>query len=151
MSDTKGLLGKTLEFYTNFYLSDNVLTKVDRASMMASLEVRAPFLDNDVVDFARRLPDKFKYRNGQRKHLLKIALSDSLPKNIIHRRKKGFGIPISDWLKDFPSKPPLRPVPGFNAEWVASRWREHRQGHADHRLFLWSWLSMQYLPKTAWS
>jgi len=149
-SETKGLLGRTLEFYTTFYLSDNVLAKVDRASMMASLEVRAPFLDNDVVDFARRLPNSLKYKKGRRKHLVKMAMQGILPDHIINRRKKGFGIPVSDWLREFPAAAPLRPVSGFNAAWVADRWREHRQGSADHRLFLWSWLSMQYLPKTAW-
>lgn len=148
-SDTKGLLGKTLEFYTNFYLSDNVLTKVDRASMMASLEVRAPFLDNDVVDFARRLPNDLKYKKGRRKHLVKMAMRDILPDHIIDRQKKGFGIPASAWLREFSTVPPLRPVSGLNSRWVADRWREHRQGYADHRLFLWSWLSMQYLPKNA--
>jgi asparagine synthase (glutamine-hydrolysing) len=149
-SSSTQLLDKTLEFYTNLYLPDNILTKVDRASMMVSLEVRAPFLDNNVVEFARRLPGQFKYHNGTRKRLLKKAMRGILPERILSRRKKGFGIPVSEWLQEFPSNPPLRPVPNVQADWVANRWRDHRRGRADHRLFLWSWLSMQCLPENAW-
>jgi len=92
---------RTLEFYTRFYLQDDILTKVDRASMMVSLEVRAPFLDNDVVEFARRIPHQYKLRGGRTKYLLKKALEGVLPAEIIHRKKKGFGVPLARWLKDF--------------------------------------------------
>ena len=68
-SSADNLTDRTLEFYTRFYLQDDILTKVDRASMMVSLEVRAPFLDNDVVEFARRIPHQYKFRNGQTKYL----------------------------------------------------------------------------------
>ena len=73
--------------------------KVDRAAMMVSLESRAVFLDNDLVEFCRRLPYRFKYRNGTRKYLLKKALAPLLPKAVLSRRKKGFGIPLAKWLK----------------------------------------------------
>src|SRR5207344_2253178 len=74
---------RTLEFFTRIYLPDDILTKVDRASMMVSMEVRAPFLDNDLVDFVRRIPHSFKYRAGRRKVLLKKALRGMLPPRII--------------------------------------------------------------------
>jgi len=134
---------KTLEFYTRFYLQDDILTKVDRASMMVSLEVRAPFLDNDVVDFARRIPHQYKFRDGQTKYLLKRALEGILPRDIIHRKKKGFGVPLARWLKDLQEPDTALRAPAIDAAWVDRKWREHRAGKADHRLFLWCWIVLQ--------
>jgi asparagine synthase (glutamine-hydrolysing) len=143
-SEADNLVDRTLEFYTNFYLPDDILTKVDRASMMVSLEVRSPFLDNDVTAFARRLPHQLKMRRGQRKFLLKLALRDVLPSAVVQRPKKGFGIPFAAWLRQLPAELPSTAVPGADGNWVAKRWREHRDGRADHRLFLWCWLALQY-------
>jgi asparagine synthase (glutamine-hydrolysing) len=139
----KDLADRTLEFYTNYYLQDNILMKVDRASMMNSLETRAIFLDNDLVEFCRRLPNKFKIRHGQRKYLLRRALRGLVPDEVLARPKKGFGIPLASWLKTTPSEPPLEPVNGIRMGRVGERWAQHRAGTADHRLFLWSWLSLQ--------
>lgn len=134
---------RTLAFYTNFYLQDDILTKVDRAAMMSSLESRAVFLDNDLVAFCQRLPHSFKMRNGRRKYLLKKALEGILPQSIIDRQKKGFGIPTARWLCSMPKDPPLAPVSGVRMDQVGLAWDAHRRGAADHRLFLWSWLSLQ--------
>ena len=139
----KDLVDRTLEFYTNFYLQDDILMKVDRAAMMNSLETRAIFLDNDLVEFCRRLPNRFKIRHGQRKYLLRRALRGLIPDEVLARPKKGFGIPLTNWLKSTPSEPPLEPVQGIRMERVGERWAEHRAGTADHRLFLWSWLTLQ--------
>jgi asparagine synthase (glutamine-hydrolysing) len=141
--DGKDLVDRTLEFYTNFYLQDDILMKVDRAAMMNSLETRAIFLDNDLVEFCRRLPNRFKIRRGQRKYLLRRALRGLVPDNVLARPKKGFGIPIAKWLKTTPAKPPLAPVEGVRMERVAERWDQHRAGTTDQRLFLWSWLAFQ--------
>ena len=143
--DKKSLVDRTLEFYTNFYLQDGVLMKVDRATMMSSLESRAVFLDNDLVEFCRRLPHSFKLRNGRRKYLLKKALEGVLPRNVLERRKKGFGIPTASWLRSMPKLPPLSPVAGMHMDRVGRAWSDHRHGVADNRLFLWSWLSLQSL------
>jgi asparagine synthase (glutamine-hydrolysing) len=136
---------RTLTFYTNFYLPDNILVKVDRATMMSSLESRAVLLDNDLVEFCQRLPHRFKMRNGQRKYLLKKAMEGLLPRSIIERRKKGFGIPTARWLRSLPKEPPLAPISGVRMDHVSDAWKAHRNGEADHRLFLWSWLSLQSL------
>ena len=138
-----GPVDRTLEFFTRFYLQDNILTKVDRAAMMHSLETRAVFLDNDLVDFARRLPNQYKLRNGERKYLLKKVARRLLPSEIVDRKKKGFGIPLAQWLRDIPHKTSTKPDSRLSAEWAASAWREHHNGKADHRLFLWNWMSMQ--------
>lgn len=139
------LVERTLEFYTRFYLQDDILAKTDRASMMCGLESRAVFLDNDLVEFCRRLPQSFKLRNGRRKYLLKKALEGILPDDILSRRKKGFGVPTAKWLRSMPKTPPLAPIAGMRMDRVEQAWREHRAGRADHRLFLWSWLSLQSL------
>ena len=140
---TPSLVDRTLEFYTNLYLPDGILNKVDRATMMASLESRAVFLDNDLVEFCRRLPHRFKLRGGRRKHLLKRALEGLLPPEVARRPKKGFGVPTAKWLRTLPPTPPLAPVAGVRMAEVAQAWSDHRSGAADHRLFLWSWLSLQ--------
>jgi asparagine synthase (glutamine-hydrolysing) len=140
-----GLLDKTLEFYTNFYLQDDILTKVDRASMMVSLESRAVFLDNDLAEFCRRLPGRFKLRNGQRKWLLKEALREWLPAKTINRRKKGFGIPLASWLRKWPR--PLQPGANgvqFKDYSLEQRWTRHAQGRSDERLLLFAWLAFMY-------
>jgi asparagine synthase (glutamine-hydrolysing) len=141
--DGKDIVDRTLEFYTKFYLQDGILMKVDRAAMMNSLETRAVFLDNDLVEFCRRLPNRFKIRHGQRKYLLRRALRGLVPESVLARPKKGFGIPLAKWLKTTPTKPPVSPIKGVRMKPVVERWAEHRAGTADHRLFLWSWLALQ--------
>jgi asparagine synthase (glutamine-hydrolysing) len=135
---------RLMEFFTVFYLQNDILAKTDRATMMNSLESRAIFLDNDLVEFCRRLPWRFKIRGGERKYLLRRVAETLLPARTVERRKKGFGIPIGQWLKSTPADPPLKALPGVSGDWARQAWKEHRSGQADHRLFLWSWLSMQY-------
>ncbi len=135
---------RLMEFFTVFYLQDDILTKTDRATMMNSLESRAVFLDNDLVEFCRKLPRRFKIRNGTRKYLLRRVAETLLPREIVERPKKGFGIPVGQWLKSVPREVPLDPLPGVSAAWARRAWDEHRSGRADHRMFLWSWLSVQY-------
>ena len=113
---------------------------------MNSLETRAVFLDNDLVDFCARLPNRFKLRGGTRKYLLKKALQGIVPQTLLDRRKKGFGIPVAKWLRSVPKELPLHPFPGVRMDQVARMWSDHRAGKADHRLFLWSWLSIRSLP-----
>ena len=136
------LIGKTSEFYTQFYLQDGVLTKVDRATMMVGLEARAPFLDNDVVDFARRLPSSLKYRHGQGKYILKRAMRGHLPVKILDRPKKGFGIPVTSWLKDW-TFPESSSKLQFNYEKFSELLASHKMAKTDERLFLWCWLVLQ--------
>jgi asparagine synthase (glutamine-hydrolysing) len=134
---------RTLEFYTNFYLPGDILTKVDRAAMLCSLESRAVFLDNDLVEFCQRLPHRFKYRNGKRKYLLKKAIANLIPGAVLKRSKKGFGIPLAKWLCEWPEPKDMCPIDGMKTAFVRNRWIDHRLRRADHRLFLWSWLSLQ--------
>ncbi len=132
------MVDRALQFYTRLYLPDDLLTKVDRASMLHGLEVRSPFLDRDLVDFARRLPWCWKLRGGKTKYLLKRALEGVLPEAIIGRRKKGFGVPLGAWLRESTvlatgeSK-----IRGLHHPSLLAARREHRRGSHDHRQLLW--------------
>lgn len=112
--------------------------------MMVSLETRAVFLDNDLVEFCQKLPNRFKFRDGSGKYLLKKAMADILPKDIISRPKKGFGIPLMQWLKELPPLDAPNTLPGMKTASVEAAWRDHRAGKADYRLFLWQWLAVQH-------
>ena len=111
--------------------------------MMASLEARSAFLDNDVVGFCARLPHGYKYRRGVRKFLLRRAAEGLVPDAVLKRAKKGFGIPLARWLRQMPPAPPLVAIPGVRPAWIAERWSAARAGQEDERLLLWSWLSLQ--------
>jgi asparagine synthase (glutamine-hydrolysing) len=80
------------------YLPDDILQKVDRATMSVSLEGREPFLDHRVIEWAARLPDEFKYRNGTKKYILREIVYDYLPKEMMNRPKMGFAVPVEKWL-----------------------------------------------------
>jgi len=114
--------------------------------MMSSLETRAVFLDNDIVDFCTKLPSHFKMRNGQRKYLLKRALEPLLPSETLKRKKKGFGIPLADWMRKTPVVRSPRVIPGADASYAEFQRTEHQSGKGDNRFFLWNWLALQYSP-----
>jgi asparagine synthase (glutamine-hydrolysing) len=142
-SSAGNVIDRTLEFYTRFYLQEGILAKADRASMRSSLESRSIFLDNELVRFCSRLPHQYKLRNGTRKYLLRKAMRPLLPEAVFRRPKKGFGMPISSWLRVIPTNPPLAPIEGVCLDYPRRAWREHRLDNKDHRLFLWAWLSLQ--------
>ena len=133
------------------YLPGDLLTKVDRASMAVSLEVRAPFLDPDVFGFAWSLSHDHRVRGGEGKWVLRELLRRSLPDDLIDRPKMGFGVPVREWLRG-----PLRSWaddlldPGLLKEQgildpviVQRRWRAHREGREDLALQVWSLLMFQ--------
>jgi asparagine synthase (glutamine-hydrolysing) len=144
-SPGKHIVDRAMEFFTVFYLQDDILMKVDRAAMMCSLESRAVFLDNDLVDFCRRLPNRFKFRNGERKYLLKQVARRMLPARIVDRKKKGFGIPLSKWLRQLPQQAQPVSALGIGGDYARSAWSAHRAGRSDNRLFLWSLLSAEHV------
>lgn len=135
----------------NFYMAEDILTKVDRASMAVSLETRAPFLDPRVGQFAASVPLDYKLRGSKGKYILKKSLDGLLPDEILHRKKKGFGIPIADWLKgrlnplmhDLLAPERLKEQGLFNAEYVQTLIAEHEKGVASHHKQLWTLLVFQ--------
>ena len=92
-------LQRYLDFDQRYYLPDDILYKVDRISMSHSLEVRPPFLDPRIVDFAARLPEHFKLRGSQSKYVLRRLMKDKLPHTVLRRPKIGFDVPIHEWLR----------------------------------------------------
>jgi asparagine synthase (glutamine-hydrolysing) len=137
-------VSRLLSFFVKGYLTDNILMKADRASMRFGLEARTVFLDNDLVSFAQKLPVKFKFSNGETKRIMKFALKKKLPHQIIDRKKKGFGVPINKWLRSVPEVVPMKNIDGVDLGGVEKYWTDHRNRCADNRLFLWTWLSLQY-------
>lgn len=138
-----GDVDRSLEFYGRFYLGENLLIKADRASMLCSLEARSPFLDRDLVAYVRRLPASVKLRGGTRKWILRQAVAPFVPEVILKRPKKGFGIPVTRWLRHLPPPPTTAAERlGLDSDWLAGRWDEHRQGRADHRGLLWAWTAL---------
>lgn len=138
----KDPVDRTLQFYTKLYLQDDILVKCDRASMMNSLEVRAPFLDIELVDFVRKIPHSYKYRNGETKYILKKALEPLLPHDILYRSKKGFGVPIGKWFQNGSLKIRSSYFPAMlNNRFIKQAMNEQIAGKNDQRAFLWNlWL-----------
>lgn len=143
-STCNSLLERTLEFYGNHYLPDNILTKTDRASMLNGLELRSPFLDKNIAEFAMRTPPHLKYSKGKKKYLLKNALSEVLSDSIIKRPKKGFGIPTVRWLRemDFKNSLEIAEHAGLSSELLSIKWRQFKDGDRDHRGLFWSWMML---------
>jgi asparagine synthase (glutamine-hydrolysing) len=136
---------------TQLYLAEDILTKVDRASMAVSLEVRAPYLDPRVAEFAASLPPRYKLHGYTSKYILKKAAKGLVPPFVWRRGKKGFGVPFAKWLKselrplahDLLSPERLRRNGLFNPEYVAKLQDEHERGVANHRKLLWTLLSFE--------
>lgn len=137
---------RLIYLYLRTYLMDQVLVKVDRASMAASLEVRAPFLDYEFVDFVNSIDYTHKIHGLTTKYLLKELMKDKLPHDVVYRKKQGFGVPLAAWftreLKPFvlatlaPEKTRVHGL--FDADLVQKIIGEHMNKKADHRKKLWS-------------
>jgi len=139
------------------YLPECVLFKVDRASMAASLETRAPFLDHMLIEFLTKLPVGLKLRGLTGKYILKRSMRDRLPQQIIKRPKKGFGMPVAKWVKgelrtfvrDAFAPERLKRRGLFNADYVGRLLDEHERGMADHRKLIWTLLMFEIWPLAA--
>lgn len=133
------------------YLPDDILCKVDRASMSASLEARVPYLDNDVVELAWQMPLAAKVHRGVGKWPLRQLLKRYVPEELFERPKAGFGIPIGDWLRgplrpwaeELLSEERLRRTGHFNIALVRAKWSEHQSGRLNNQHALWSVLMFQ--------
>jgi len=134
-----------MRFDAETYLPEDVLTKVDRMSMAHSIESRVPLLDNEVIDFASTLPASLKIKNGRRKHVLKEVAATLLPRDILNRKKQGFGVPLGTWFRgnlrelfaDTLLSPSSLQRGYFQPAFVRRIVDEHLAGTRDHTLRLW--------------
>jgi asparagine synthase (glutamine-hydrolysing) len=149
--DSADLVTRMQSVDTRLYLAEDILTKVDRASMAVSLEVRAPFLDPRVAEYVASLPCNYKLRGQKTKYILKKAVKEMLPPFVTKRGKKGFGVPVAEWLKvklrplarDLLSPERVRRAGVFNPNYVARLQDEHERGVANHRKLLWTLLMFE--------
>jgi asparagine synthase (glutamine-hydrolysing) len=133
------------------YLPDDILTKVDRASMAVSLEVRVPLLDHRVVEFAWTLPSASLVRNGKGKRPLRAVLDRYVPRALTERPKMGFGVPIGEWLRgslrpwaeELLSPAALASTGLINAEIARGYVEEHMSGRRNWQYALWTLLQFQ--------
>jgi asparagine synthase (glutamine-hydrolysing) len=149
--DLKDPVSRMMALDALTYMPDDVLVKVDRAAMAASLETRAPFLDHRVAELAWRLSASMKIRNGSGKHILRQVLYKHVPRHLIDRPKMGFGIPLDQWLREdlrdwaeallAPER--LSQEGYFDVPMIRDVWQAHLSGKGNHGYRLWSVLMFQ--------
>jgi asparagine synthase (glutamine-hydrolysing) len=133
------------------YMVDDILQKVDRATMSVSLEGREPFLDQDIIEWAAQLPSEYKYHGGQKKYILKQIVHKYLPKEMMERPKMGFGIPVESWLgaelknlvHEYLSEKSLRQHCLFNTEEVQKIVTDFFRGRKEKHVKIWYLLMFQ--------
>jgi len=144
-------LDQLLYIDSKTYLPGDILTKVDRMSMAVSLEARAPLLDHKLIDFVTRIPASMKLAGLETKHLLKRAVQDLIPHEILHRPKQGFGVPIQEWInqqlrgriRETLTEQRTRQRGYVNAKYIDVLLDEHERGRRDHSTSLWALLMLE--------
>jgi len=141
---------------TKYWLPDDLLLKADKMTMAASLELRVPFLDPEIVEFAAGLPDDYRIRGGQGKHILKKAMEGMLPQDIIYREKRGFPLPLREWLQGDLYEPTRDILLSHRfldrgivrRDYVERILASHRAGREDHSRRIFSFLTLETWMRT---
>jgi asparagine synthase (glutamine-hydrolysing) len=151
-ADTDNHLSKILYTDLKTYLPGDILVKVDRMSMAHSLEVRAPILDHNVIEYAAAVPPDMKYNRGDKKFILKQALQNILSEEILYRKKQGFSAPLAHWLRGELKEPAQRRLLAadsnlnnfFNPRPLFEIWNAHQSGKRNHATILWTLLMFEH-------
>lgn len=158
-SEGAELLARLLDLNVRTYLLDDLLPKIDRMSMAHGLEVRSPFLDHHLAEFALRLSPTLQVRRYSLKHVLKLAVADLLPEEIVKRRKRGFGVPLDRWfrrelrgyLDAMVLSPSARIRDHLRGEAIDAVVQEHLAGTRSHGHALWALLTLEvFLRREEW-
>lgn len=147
-ADTEDMLSRIQYVDIKTYLVDDVLVKVDRASMANSLEVRCPLLDHKLMEMVAQIPSDLKLRNGQGKYIFRKALERILPAEILNRRKKGFAVPVTEWFRSELKEVAYdalfqRHDDLLNRAFLNDCWNQHQRGQRDWSPLLWSVLMLR--------
>ncbi len=133
------------------YLPNNILEYTDKTSMAVSLEVREPLLDHKMVEFAANIPFSLKIKNGSMKHILKLAMKDDLPKNVLNRKKRGFTPPLINWLNNslpdleskYLSKKKIDEKKLIDYEYVKKISEDYKKGKTSNYVKIWSLICLE--------
>ena len=138
-------LQRAADLNIKLWLENDSNVKVDRASMAYGVEVRSPFLDYRVIEFARTLPVSYRFHNGKRKRILRDILNEYIPENVFDVPKKGFAIPLADWMrnelkediKSHLTEEFLDSIKGLNVKRVKNFMRLHFANKGDYSAYIW--------------
>jgi asparagine synthase (glutamine-hydrolysing) len=142
---SKNKFQKVADLNLKLWLENDSNVKVDRASMASSVEVRSPFLDYRIVEFARKLPIEYRFKGTLRKRILRDILSDYIPENIFNQPKKGFSVPLADWIRgplkdDFTTylkKEKLIKIENLDMDKIQKLFQLHLTKDVDYSSYLW--------------
>lgn len=142
---SENILQQTADLNIKLWLENDSNVKVDRASMASSVEVRSPFLDYRVIEFARTLPINYRYIPGRRKRILRDILKEYIPEEVFTQPKKGFSVPIGSWIRkelkkefdDNLSDNNLSQIPNFNIKKFKKMYKDHQDGIRDYSSYIW--------------
>jgi asparagine synthase (glutamine-hydrolysing) len=151
LPEEAGVLSQAMYFESTANLTGDMLVKVDRMSMAASLEVRCPLLDHELAEGAALLPHRWKISQGQAKRILLKAVASRLPPELLTRRKMGFGVPLAEWFRgslrdllwDHLTAPRFLDDGIVSAQFLRRLLAEHQSGRRDNQQWLWSLLMLE--------
>jgi asparagine synthase (glutamine-hydrolysing) len=135
---------RTIQYYIENYLQNNILAKIDRAGMLNSLEVRTPFLDISLIDLVRTIPPQLKFDGRNTKAILKKAFSPTLPPYIVRRGKKGFGVPAAKWFANKTLTINTKTFDGLmDVNFLEALYNQHLNRKGNWHAFLWAYLALE--------
>ena len=135
-------IDKSIEYYSKIFLQDQILVKTDRLSMMHGLEVRSPFLDYDLIDCLRKIPNKYKLNNNISKYILKKTFENDFGRDFVFRKKMGFSAPMAKWMIDSKKIKFKSNLLKNKSKITSQKLIEHKSLKSDNRIYLWNLINL---------